>query len=89
MAPNNPFADMIDEHEGLDKIEGLQNHENQDIYEKAVKVLETYFDVDEGLDENLAPGMDASGGYQFGMPVDPSGGGFGAPQAGFNFQNMG
>jgi len=88
LAPNNPYADMIDEAEGLDKIEGLQNHENQDIYEKAVKVLETYFDVDDGLDENLAPAMDA-GGYQFGMPTDDSAPGFGAPAAGFNFQNMG
>ena len=93
LSPNNAFADMIDEAEGLDKIEGLQNHENQDIYEKAVKVLETYFDVDEGLDENLAPAMDAAtGGYQFGMPTEGAAegaGGFGAPATGFNFQNMG
>mmetsp|Transcript_17524 Transcript_17524/g.44511 ORF Transcript_17524/g.44511 Transcript_17524/m.44511 type:complete len:546 (-) Transcript_17524:417-2054(-) len=88
--PSNPFADMVDEAEGLDKIEGLQNHENQDIYEKAVKVLENYFDIDDGLDENLAPGMDeGTGTYQFGMPVDGTAqqGGF-VPQGGFDFNNM-
>uniref|UniRef100_A0A061QX28 Importin subunit alpha n=1 Tax=Tetraselmis sp. GSL018 TaxID=582737 RepID=A0A061QX28_9CHLO len=93
LAASNPFGDLLDEAEGLDKIEGLQNHENQDIYEKAIKILETFFDVDEGLDENLAPGMDANASsYQFGMPVDGSGSGapaFAPPQGGFNFQNMG
>ena len=93
LTPNNVFADMVDEAEGVDKMEGLQSHENQDIYEKSIKILEAYFDIEDGLDENLAPGMDESAGtYQFGMPVDPSAaaGGFGAaPQGGFNFQNLG
>ena len=36
----NLYAQMIDECEGLDKIENLQSHDNNEIYEKAVKILE-------------------------------------------------
>ena len=39
----------------------LQNHSNEDIYEKAVAILETYFDVEDGEEENLAPAV-AEGG---------------------------
>lgn len=38
-----------------------QNHTNEDIYEKAVAILETYFDVEDGEEENLAPAV-AEGG---------------------------
>ncbi|KAI3826039.1 hypothetical protein L1987_00081 [Smallanthus sonchifolius] len=47
----NFYAQLIDDAEGLEKIEHLQSHDNHEIYEKAVKILETYwFDED---DENL------------------------------------
>lgn len=52
----NPFAQLVEDGEGLDKVEQLQDHPNEDLYEKAVHILETYFDVDEGDDQNLAPG---------------------------------
>ncbi|AES92711.2 putative importin subunit alpha [Medicago truncatula] len=47
----NLYAQMIDDVEGLEKIENLQSHDNNEIYEKAVKILETYWleDVDETL----------------------------------------
>ena len=51
---------MVDEANGLDKIEELQNHSNREIYEKAVNILETFFDVEDGEAENLAPNIDAS-----------------------------
>ena len=78
----NPYANLVDEAEGLDKIEGLQSHSNEDIYEKAVALLEHYFDVEDGEVENLAPAVDAAAGtYAFG-----AGAGVGAPPAGgFNF----
>jgi HEAT repeat protein len=39
----NALANLVDEMQGLDKIEELQNHENADIYKKALKLLETYY----------------------------------------------
>ena len=44
-APNE-FAQYIDEAEGLDKIEALQIHPQEEIYMKAVKLVETYFGVE-------------------------------------------
>jgi importin subunit alpha-6/7 len=43
----NLYAQMIEDAEGLEKIDNLQNHDNNEIYEKAVKILETYWLEDE------------------------------------------
>ncbi|KAL0388854.1 UNVERIFIED_CONTAM: Importin subunit alpha-1a [Sesamum radiatum] len=50
----NYFAQLIDEAGGLEKIENLQSHDNNEIYEKAVKILETYWLEEE--DETLPEG---------------------------------
>lgn len=63
----NPYAQLIEDAEGLDKIEGLQDHPAEELYEKAVQILENYFDIDEGEDQNLTPAVTA-GGYTFGAP---------------------
>ena len=73
----NLYAQMIDEAEGLEKIENLQSHDNTEIYEKAVKILETYWLEEE--DEALPPGDATQSGFRFGgneLPV---------PSGGFNF----
>ncbi|KAF4393654.1 hypothetical protein CsatB_025847 [Cannabis sativa] len=74
----NLYAQMIDDAEGLEKIENLQSHDNTEIYEKAVKILETYWLEED--DEALPQGGDASQpGFRFGgneLPV---------PSGGFNF----
>jgi hypothetical protein len=46
----------------------LQEHQNEDLYEKAVSILETYFECEEGDDQNLAPQM-AGNQYAFGQQV--------------------
>ncbi|KAL9235723.1 hypothetical protein vseg_010462 [Gypsophila vaccaria] len=70
----NIFAQAVEEAEGLEKIENLQSHDNNEIYEKVVKMLETYW-VEE--DEEPLPGADGS---QNGFPI-----GGGVPHGGFNF----
>ncbi|CAH1451850.1 unnamed protein product [Lactuca virosa] len=71
----NFYAQMIDDAEGLEKIENLQSHDNTEIYEKAVKILETYWLEEE---EEEAVG-DGDGGLNFG------GSNVQVPAGGFNF----
>eukprot|EP00760_Papus_ankaliazontas_P009038 PhM_4_TR13959/c1_g1_i14/m.31989 len=52
---NNRYAVLVHECGGLDKIEQLQNHNNNEVYEHAVVLLEQYFDTEE--DEACADGM--------------------------------
>lgn len=59
----NYYAQLIDDAEGLEKIENLQSHDNNEIYEKAVKILETYW-LDEE-DENAVDDS-AQAGFNFG-----------------------
>jgi importin subunit alpha-1 len=83
---HNQMATFIAEAEGLAKIEQLQQHDTNEIYEKAVKILETYFGVEEESDATLAPGMSDNGNqFAFGANNNQGmGGGGGAGQA-FNF----
>ncbi|XP_016103100.1 importin subunit alpha-7-like [Sinocyclocheilus grahami] len=53
----NPYCSLIEEAYGLDKIEFLQSHENQEIYQKAFDLIEHYFGVEEE-DASLAPQVD-------------------------------
>lgn len=68
-----------------------QEHQNEDLYEKAVSILETYFECEEGDDQNLAPQM-AGNQYAFGQQAaQPGAFNFGGAPAGgqggaFNFQ---
>lgn len=69
----NYYAQMIDEAEGLEKIENLQSHDNNEIYEKAVKILETYWLEEE--EETAVPAADDSqAGFQMWNNEAPSGG---------------
>uniref|UniRef100_A0A671LI74 Importin subunit alpha-7-like n=1 Tax=Sinocyclocheilus anshuiensis TaxID=1608454 RepID=A0A671LI74_9TELE len=53
----NPYCSLIEEAYGLDKIEFLQSHENQEIYQKAFDLIEHYFGAEEE-DASLAPQVD-------------------------------
>lgn len=68
----NLYAQLIDEAEGLEKIENLQSHDNNEIYEKAVKILETYWleEEEEVVEDGAQPGFNF-GGTNFQVP--PSG----------------
>lgn len=57
----NPYCALIEEAYGLDKIEFLQSHENQEIYQKAFDLIEHYFGVEEE-DASLAPQVDQNQG---------------------------
>ncbi|KAF8401286.1 hypothetical protein HHK36_012219 [Tetracentron sinense] len=73
----NIYAQMVDDCEGLDKIENLQSHDNNEIYEKAVKILERYWVEDEEEEQNLQDSEEGTNqGFNFGnnQPNLPSGG---------------
>jgi hypothetical protein len=73
---------LISEAGGLNAIEELQNHENQGIYQRAVKMLETYFGGEEEDESAIVPDVVQQGDHQqfaFGgnagvMPPAPPGG---------------
>ncbi|KAL1505507.1 hypothetical protein ABEB36_005057 [Hypothenemus hampei] len=74
----NPYAVLIEECYGLDKIEFLQSHEHMEVYQKAYEIIERYFGT-EDEDTNLAPAIDAhQDQYQF--SADQS-----VPMGGFQF----
>ena len=71
----NLYAQYIDEADGLEKIENLQVHDNSDIYEKAVKLLETYW-----LEEEDQTATTISEQSAFNFAANQS-----VPTGGFNF----
>ena len=44
---DNTYAIIIEECYGLDRIEVLQSHENMEIYQKALGIIERYFGSEE------------------------------------------
>lgn len=57
-------ASSIEECGGLDKIEALQNHENEEIYKLAYEIIDQYFSDDVDEDPSLMP-QSSDQGYQF------------------------
>ena len=71
----NPYTAFVDEAEGLTKLEQLQTHSNEDVYKKAVHILETYFSLEDDDDTQLAPESTQQGFvFQGGQPAGPPGG---------------
>merc|ERR1739846_235266 len=60
----NPYAVIIEEVFGLDKIEFLQSHENMEIYQKAFDIIERYFGSEDDADSKVAPQV-TNEGQQF------------------------
>jgi len=63
----NQYALLVEEAQGVDRIENLQTHVNHDIYSKALKILETYFSGTGEPVEGVAPGPLGFGVDQQGM----------------------
>mmetsp|Transcript_3642 Transcript_3642/g.8635 ORF Transcript_3642/g.8635 Transcript_3642/m.8635 type:complete len:567 (-) Transcript_3642:324-2024(-) len=93
----NRYAEFVEECGGLDLIEDLQRHENEEIYNKAVNILQIYFDTqeDDEEDHNLAPAVSAEGsqfafGGNYGGDNDGNTFNFGAggENSGNNFQGF-
>lgn len=70
----NPFVDPVEQADGLSKLESLQEDPNEDVYQKAMKILEEYFQLEE--DDNDIANDAAAPALPFGSAV---------PQGGFNF----
>ncbi|ESN93551.1 hypothetical protein HELRODRAFT_186091 [Helobdella robusta] len=58
------ISTLIEECGGLDKLEALQHHENEEIYKLAYEVLDIYFAGDEDEDVDIAP-PSTSDGFMF------------------------
>jgi len=83
------YVGLLDESDGIEKIENLQHHENERVYERAVEIIEEFFGVtDEVEDENLVPKTDG-GMFTFGVASEKFTEGFmvdGTP-SGFDFSS--
>lgn len=75
---SNAFADFVEECGGLDSLENLQQHENEEIYEKAVKLLKEFFESEEEEDM-VAPEVHGNQ-FAFGLQQQSV-----LPQGGFVF----
>merc|ERR1711936_96480 len=78
LGETDKVAMMVEECGGLDKIENLQSHENEQIYQKALQIIETFFPDGDQVDEEIAPKASESG-FEF-SAADSS-----APSNGFSF----
>ncbi|KAG7393377.1 Importin alpha subunit (Karyopherin alpha subunit) (Serine-rich RNA polymerase I suppressor protein) [Phytophthora pseudosyringae] len=65
----NRMARYIDEADGLELIQNLQYHQEEDIYEKSVRIIRDYFDGEDEEDFAIAPDMDY-GAHQFTFGMD-------------------
>jgi len=81
MTATNPFTSIVEEYEGIDKLEDLQSHENQEVYQKSIKILEQFFNASEEENMNVnAPVVqqqpNSQTTYSFGTNVSMPSGGF-------------
>jgi len=74
------YTGIIDECDGLDKIEGLQEHQNETIYQKAVDIIERFYGVEEEGDENIVPEVSGNT-FAFGLPSEKNTASTGQEQA--------
>lgn len=67
----NPYIDAIEECGGLDGLENCQRHDNEDIYERAVRMLREHFESEEA-EETSGPAVTATNQFSFGLSAAPA-----------------
>lgn len=68
----NPYNDAVEECGGLDGLELLQRHDNEEIYDRAIRVLREHFESEE-TEEPTAPAVDLSKNqFSFGLATTSS-----------------
>eukprot|EP01025_Chloroclados_australasicus_P030502 TRINITY_DN305_c1_g1_i1.p1 TRINITY_DN305_c1_g1~~TRINITY_DN305_c1_g1_i1.p1 ORF type:complete len:550 (-),score=77.98 TRINITY_DN305_c1_g1_i1:558-2207(-) len=70
----NPYVQLVEDADGISMIEDLQNHESEEIYNKAVSILDQYFETVEeemAMEAVALPGTDAQGAFQFSNGMQP------------------
>ena len=63
------YVAFLDESNGISAIESLQEHESEQVYNKALEIIEKFLGVDDEEEENLAPEVD---GDTFSFGVNPA-----------------
>lgn len=70
----NQYALFIEEAGGMEKIHDTQNNENEQIYQRAYKIIETYFSDDGGYEETGVAPQATNDQFGFGAQQQPQGG---------------
>jgi len=75
----NPFCAMVEQFEGLVKLEALQEDPHEETYEKSIRILENYFPLEDDAEDcaaanqmGIQPMFGAQmpvGGFTFGNPM--------------------
>ncbi|XP_023231466.1 importin subunit alpha-5-like [Centruroides sculpturatus] len=65
---------LIEETGGLDRIEELQQHENNEVYKSALEIIDRYFSGNDDTSDELLPQTDVCGNFQFSNDGPPEGG---------------
>lgn len=79
----NDYSRAIEAVGGLDRIEALQQHSNQEVYEKAVRILEVFFMADEEEEIDGVVPDNTNSQFGFGAATPDGGFNFGGPTGGF------
>ena len=69
------LGQLIEECGGLDKIEALQQHENESVYKKALGIISKYFSA-EGEEEEVVSSTTNGQAYDFSAVNNMPEGGF-------------
>eukprot|EP00743_Colponemidia_sp_Colp-15_P000362 GILK01000417.1.p1 GENE.GILK01000417.1~~GILK01000417.1.p1 ORF type:complete len:524 (-),score=86.04 GILK01000417.1:429-1952(-) len=61
----NPYAVEVHRADGIEKLEALQNHPQNEIYSKVVSIIEEFFGTEDEAPAQVTPGMGQPGMFRF------------------------